>query len=277
MTTDPLPSSTTETNRGSIPAADIGRRLGALLEEPRPASLLTVVGFSSTDTTVIHRTLARPDDILLGFALPHRYGALGVIASSVISTSPDQAHQDGSLALGLNRRGDTVSMLKTSERTLTTTNPQGWLMDACLRAVALPTQSCSVAALALPIALWLDRLMVALVHHTGPPLGWSDAVDLCPTPRRWRSLDPVDLGITLGSTAQSWRTLRLAAARGAPTPVDVSSKHAAWMDDAMFARWCMGAFPDATSLRCDVDFLAPPAIAEGIEVALRAAWLAFER
>ena len=277
MTTDPLPLPEAEPSGGAISTSAISQRLGALLDEPRPSALLTVVGFSPADTTVIHRTLDRPDDILLGFELAGRYGGLGVIASSVISTSPDQAHQDGSLALGLNRSGDTVSMLKTSERTLTTTNPQGWLMDACLRAVSLPTQPCTVAALALPIALWLDRLMVALVHHSGPPLGWSDAVDLCPTPRRWRSVDPVDLGITLGSTAQSWRTLRLAAARGAPTPVDVSAKHAAWMDDAMFARWCMGAFPDTASLRCDVDFLAPPAVAEGIEVALRAAWLAFDR
>ena len=43
----------------------------------------------------------------------------------------------------------------------------------------------------------------------------------------------------------------------------------------MFARWCMGSFPDLASLRGDVAFLAPPIVAEHIEIALRAAWLAF--
>jgi hypothetical protein len=59
------------------------------------------------------------------------------------------------------------------------------------------------------------------------------------------------------------------------SPVGVTPDRARWMDDAMFARWCMGSFPDLASLRGDVEFLAPPDVAEQIEIALRSAWLAF--
>jgi len=44
------------------------------------------------------------------------------------------------------------------------------------------------------------------------------------------------------------------------------------MDDAMFARWCMGGFPDLGSLRGDVEFLASATVAENMDRALRAAW-----
>jgi len=199
---------------------------------------------------------------------------MGVVASSVVATPPRRNHHDAALAIGVNRRAQTVSLLATESGVIETKEPRGWLVDACLRAVGRTTPPCAIAPLAYPIALWLDRLMVALVtEQSSSPLMWSDAVDLCPVPQRWRSSDPVDLGTTLGSTTRSWKTLRRAAIEGVYSPAGVSPSLADWMDDAMFARWCMGSFPDVASLRCDVEFLSPAAVAERVEVALRAAWL----
>ena len=270
MATDPLPARVLPI---SVPTMQ--RRLVNALDDIEPECVLTIVGFSDAETIVLRREDAQPEDTMLGFVLPDRFSGIGVLASSIIATTPDPRHRDAALGLALNRHGDTVSMLITPETTISTRDPQGWLMDASLRAVGLATPECAASPLAFSIALWLDRLMVSLVHNDHSPLTWPDAVHLCPTPRRWRSHDPIDLGTTLGSTTQSWRALRLATAAGTTAPVGVDPAHAAWMDDAMFARWCMGAFPDVSSLRGDVEFLAPPDVAERVETTLRAAWLAF--
>ena len=174
------------------------------------------------------------------------------------------------------RSGGIVSLLATHDEVIDTRDPQGWLIDACLRAVGHSTAPSQIAALAFPIALWLDRLMVAILNATsGTSLTWSGAVELCPLPARWRSLDPGDLGTTLGSTTPSWQALRAATVQGTRSPLGISAECARWMDDPMFARWCMGSFPDVSSLRGDVEFLAPTTVAIPVEIALRAAWSAF--
>ena len=240
----------------------------------RPA--ITIVGFRGSDADVLRRGTDQPEDSMLGFLLPQKHSALGVLASSVVAIPPQRKHQDAALAIGVTRSGGIVSLLATADEVIDTKQPQGWLIDACLRAVGHPTPTCQVAALAFPVALWLDRLMVAIVNaSSGAPVTWSAAIDLCPIPGRWRSLDPVDLGITLGSTTRSWKALRAAAVQGTRSPVGITPERAQWMDDPMFARWCMGSFPDISSLRGDVEFLAPTEVAEQVEIALRAAWLAF--
>lgn len=237
---------------------------------------LTLVGFSESRTDVLRHNVDRPEDAVLEFVLPTAYDALGVLATSVVATPPQRSHRDGALAIGVGRGGDIVSLLATSDDVITTRDPQGWLIDACLRAVGLPTPRCDVSALAFPIALWLDRLMVAILNASmNAPVTWRDTVDLCPVPRRWRSVDAVDLGVTLASTTATWSNLRAAAIRGSRSPVGMTAARAAWMDDAMFARWCMGGFPDLANLRGDVEFLAPAQVAERVEITLRAAWSAF--
>lgn len=233
---------------------------------------LTIVGVHGARVEVLHRELDRPEHAMLGFVLPPHYAAVGVIASSVISSTQRRSHHDAALAIGVDRSGHVESLLATNERVVDTKEPQGWLVDACLRSLGLPTPECTVAPLSYPVALWLDRLMVALLTEpTTQPLSWPDAVRLCPVPRRWRSIDPVDLGTTLGSTTRSWKTLRQAAAQGVYCPAGISADWAAWMDDSMFARWCMGTFPDIASLRGDVEFLAPSPVADRVALALRAA------
>lgn len=240
----------------------------------RPA--ITIVGFTGSETHVLHYGVDQPEESILGFVLPQRYSALGVIASSVVATPPERKHHDAALAIGLSRVGDIISLLATDDEVIDTRDPQGWLIDACLRAVGQSTARCQIAALVFPVALWLDRLMVAILNApSGVPITWAAAVDLCPIPGRWRSLDPVDLGTTLGSTTRSWKALRAATVQGTRSPAGITPERAQWMDEPMFARWCMSSFPDVSSLRGDVEFLAPAAVAEHVEITLRAAWLAF--
>lgn len=236
----------------------------------RPA--LTVLGIGRSRAEVLRREIDRPENAILGFVLPAHYEAVGIVASSVIATGSLRAHHDAALAIGVTRSGCIRSLLATNASVIDTKEPQGWLVDACLRSLGQPAPACTIPSLSYPVALWLDRLMVALLAEpTARPLTWSDAVRLCPVPRRWRSIDPVDLGTTLGSTTRSWKTLRQAAAQGVYSPAGVSADQAAWMDDPMFARWCMGSFPDIASLQGDVEFLAPSPVAERVALALRAA------
>lgn len=265
----------------SISQAKLRRELRLRLERHlatnsfQPA--LTVIGVSRDSSDVVRHGLDQPENALLGFDLARKYSAIAVVASSVIATPPTQHHEDAALAIAVSRTDEVVSLIATPSRGVIETGaPQGWLIDACRRSVGLAAAPCDVAPLAFPIALWLDRLMVAILSDRAPdPLRWVEAVDLCPIPTAWRSADPIDLGTTLGSTTRSWRALRLATCQGAVAPVGVSARWARWMDDAMFARWCLGAFPDLANLRADVEFLAPPEVVENIELSLRAAWLAF--
>ena len=237
---------------------------------------LTVVGFRGDQVDVLRQGIDQPEDAVLELVLPHRYFAVGVLASSVVATPPKHRHQDAALAIAVPRSGPIVSLLATADAVVDTFEPQGWLIDACLRSVGRPTAPNQIPALEFPIALWLDRLMVALVNApASQPVCWTTAVRLCPIPRQWRSEDPIDLGGTLGSTTRSWDGLRNETIGGRRAPAGVTADRARWMDDAMFARWCMGSFPDVASLRGDVEFLAPAEVAENIEIALRAAWLAF--
>ncbi|MFT5267123.1 MAG: hypothetical protein ACI88C_000545 [Acidimicrobiales bacterium] len=287
MTTDssvPQPGARPDTppHASSAPASSdqLRRHLRSRLERHvrteafRPA--LTIVGFRGDVVDVLRHGTDRPEEAVLELVLPSEYSAVGVLASSVVSTPPGRSHSDAALAIGVPRSGNVVSLLATNDRVVDTKGPQGWLIDACLRSVQRPTAPCQIPALEFPIALWLDRLMVAIVNApTSEPVTWTTAVRLCPVPRRWRSDDAVELGGILGSTTQSWGALRTASAQGLRAPVDMTPDRARWMDDAMFARWCMGSFPDLASLRGDVEFLAPAEVAQGVEVALRFAWLAF--
>lgn len=251
-------------------------RLERHVDDAGIAPALTIVGFGSDDCDVLRQGIGHPEEAVLGFVLPRRYGAIGIIASSIVSAPPRNKHHDEALALGVTRTGETVSLL-TSERGIITTHAaQGWLVDAARRAVHLSTSPCDIHALSFPVALWLDRLMVAILNApSSHPVRWADAVDLCPIPGRWRSTDPIDLGATLGSTSRSWPSMRRATVAGTIAPLGMKAAWASWMDDAMYARWCMGYFPNLASLRADVEFLAPADVAEGIELTLRSAQRSF--
>jgi len=172
------------------------------IEAVIPAPTIAAFGIDGKHYELLRLGVDRPEDAVLGLQLPSRFGALGVIATSVIATPPKRTLQDAALALGVTRTSQTVSLLATSDGPSTTTlNPQGWLIDACRRAVGLPTPPCSIAPVAFPIALWLDRLMVSVLNEQHPPTTWSDAVALCHA----RFGDTVVVTVATGNDL--WRTV----------------------------------------------------------------------
>jgi len=74
----------------------------------------------------------------------------------------------------------------------------------------------------------------------------------------------------------TWPGLRRAGVAGDPLPVPISPADAAWMDDGMFSRWTLGFFPDLDDLRSDIEFLAPPGVADAIARVVHAAHRSFQ-
>lgn len=231
--------------------------------------LLVVVGHINNTSSVLRTAALHPENALIGFTLPQQFEALTVLAPSVLTSAHSPRHRPGSLAVRMARNGDTDTQIAYSDGSVARANaPQGWLIDACRRSLGLATRPAGSPPSDLAAVLWLDRLMTALVRG---PLDWSTAAALAPVPSRWRSTDPTQVGIMLANNLPSWPAMRRAMACGEPGPVQLPRPWAQWMDDGMFARWCLGSFPDLDALRADVEFLAPSAVADGVEQALLAA------
>jgi hypothetical protein len=156
-----------------------------------------------------------------------------------------------------------------------TAEPDGWLVDACRRAVGLATAPNIEHPLHLVLALWLDRVLVELAscHRV---LRWADAALLAPMAEPDRCPTPPALGAAFASQSRGWARLRFAAASGQPVVVPIESAHAAWMDTPMFARWCLGFFPDLNDLRNDLAFLATGELTAQIEASIESAFAAFD-
>ena len=74
------------------------------------------------------------------------------------------------------------------------------------------------------------------------------------------ALSPDDIGIRARELCRngSWSRLRGAVASGEMPHSSITSEQAAWMDDSMFARWCLAAFPDTGELTDQLSELLPP-------------------
>lgn len=231
--------------------------------------LLVVLGHINDTSSVLRTAALHPENALLGFTLPLQFDALTVIAPSVLTSARAPRHRAGSLAVRMERSGETETQIAYADGSVSHADaPQGWLVDACRRALGLATSPAAAPPSDLAAVLWLDRLMTTLVRE---PLDWATAAALAPIPARWRTADPTQVGIMLARNLPSWPAMRRAMACGEPGPVQLPRPWARWMDDGMFARWCLGSFPDLDALRADVEFLAPPSVADGVQQALRAA------
>ena len=72
-------------------------------------------------------------------------------------------------------------------------------------------------------------------------------------------LSPGDIGTRAKELCRngSWSRLRGAVASGEMPHSSITSEQAAWMDDSMFARWCLAAFPDNNELAGRLGELLP--------------------
>lgn len=231
---------------------------------------LIVAGYSDVTSEIIGHGFAPAHDAIFGLRLAPRFDAVAAFARSVIS-SPDGRFRDGWCAVAVDRGGIATSLLAIDGgEPHQTSTPDGWLVDACRRAVGHRTAGQVEHPVHLFLALWLDRLLVELTASSRG-LRWSDAVALAPAPGHRRSIDPSTVGTAIAGRTTSWSSLRAATALGGRLPVPVAPDHAAWMDTPMFARWCLGFFPDVSDLRNDIGFLATAELAAQVEQTISAA------
>ena len=73
-------------------------------------------------------------------------------------------------------------------------------------------------------------------------------------------LSPEDIGTRARELCRngSWSRLRGAVASGEMPHSSITSEQAAWMDDSMFARWCLAAFPESNELAVRLGELLTP-------------------
>ena len=128
-----------------------------------------------------------------------------------------------------------------------------WDDEASRYEVSLQAQSLgSIAA--------LDWPSLAKLH---PLIEESDPAESDPAesdPAQSDALSPEDIGIRARELCRngSWSRLRGAVASGEMPHSSITSEQAAWMDDSMFARWCLAAFPDTGELTEQLNELLPP-------------------
>jgi hypothetical protein len=207
-----------------------------------------------------------PLDLLLGFDAPAHWWALGVSScgrqhpidgdgrvvrsaesSRVrITVLIDRSGQGA----GLLRRGDDLTALPGP--------PDGTVADACRRALGLATAPPPPTTVGLWTRCWLDRMVDALAPAGGAgadpcPPTWRDLTRLHPASSvaatRWSGLglgpDADALADATRALADAWPWGRL---RADPAVVDIpgpvpDGRLVAWMDDGMWARWLLAAFP----------------------------------
>ena len=106
----------------------------------------------------------------------------------------------------------------------------------------------------------LDWSSLAKLH---PLIEESETAESNPAesdPAQSDVLSPEDIGIRARELCRngSWSRLRGAVASGEMPHSSITSEQAAWMDDSMFARWCLAAFPDTGDLTDQLSELLPP-------------------
>ena len=222
-----------------------------------------------------------PLDLLLGFVAPVHWWALGVSSTGLqhpigddgrVVRSTDSPRVRVTVLIdrsgrgaGLLRRGDELTALPG--------RPDGTVADACRRALGLGTAPPPPTTVGLWTLCWLDRVVDALAESggagggLGPPT-WRDLTRLHPASSvaamRWSGLglgpDADALAHATRALAEAWPWARL---RADPAVMDVpgplpDARVAAWMDDGMWARWLLAAFPaldDLVEAACSL--LAP--------------------
>lgn len=155
--------------------------------------------------------------------------------------------------------------------------PTGRLVDVCHRALDLPTRPAPPDTAELWLLSWLDLLM-ARALGVEPPRTWAEAARVHPVLQLLEAAgrppaDPVRIGVAelgrmglaLGG-ARSWSDLRSATSRGEWSAQGLTSEHAAWMDDGMFARWVTGEFLAVPLYLEELDQALPAPIARKVEM-----------
>lgn len=234
-------------------------------------------------------------ETLFGFAAPPSWDALIVVAHGRAYCDGEE-EDDVTVGYGLGRNGEEVSVLhRKTEVLVSTLSAEGRVLDCCRRAFGMSTPPAQEGIVELFIASWLGRIFRAAGGDTSDwsdeASRWGDeASQQVPSEQSlesvaaldWHSLailhplieesdtaesntaesdilSPEDIGARARELCRngSWSRLRGAVASGEMPHSSITSEQAAWMDDSMFARWCLAAFPDSNELAGRLGDLLP--------------------
>ena len=254
------------------------RRLTELVKElssPNKHDVLPlVVGVSDleSDTVSLHIPEKAPEDVvetLFGFVAPPSWEGLIVVAHGR-AYCEGEVEDHVTIGYGLGRGGEEVSVLRRkTEVMVSTLSAEGRVLDCCRRAFGLSTPPAQEGIVELFIAAWLGRIFKAAggeaadigdaADRTGEAVDWPSLLKLHPLIEGEHRLSPIEVGAQARELCRngSWGRLRNAVETGEMPHSSITSEAAAWMDDSMFARWCLAAFPDSNELADSLGEMLP--------------------
>ncbi|HEX5367451.1 MAG TPA: hypothetical protein VFW63_12410 [Acidimicrobiales bacterium] len=232
-----------------------------------------------------------PYAALQGGVAPPHWQALGVCAEAWATGATGT--DDAVVTLLIGRDGCSACLLRR-DRAVTSLpgRPDGTVADACRRALGLPTAPPPGPSLLLWTSCWLDRVVEAAADRVPPRSpSWSAVARLhpaaapaAPAGPAWRPAGgagspgpavpgPAALVVAGARLAEAWPWDRL---RAEPAVVDVpggppGAATSAWMDDGMWARHVLAAYPSLDDLVAAARALVAPVAADGIELVVAAA------
>ncbi len=205
---------------------------------------------------------------LVGWWAPVHWRAVGVIGPATVHCGGEP--QEAGMALLVHRSGATsVSIaLDGAPRPLDVDGAVGRLVDACRRALRLPTPPLRTPPAAWFAQRWLDELVAALAGGEAPD--WGAAARLHPLSRLVEAPGDLEALARHPAARASWEDLRLTVALGHGDATAPEARLAAWMDAPMFGRWLLDARPPLDELAAAVADLAPPVVAQRVAATLPA-------
>jgi hypothetical protein len=181
---------------------------------------------------------------LAGFRAPPQWRAFGVVAPAQARRLDDARPPSRvTIAVLASRDGTTVSAL---DGLATPDEPgEGRLLDACLRVLDLPTAPPQHSTALWSALHWLDAVLATVL-----------AADLGERPS-WAELAALDVASAYAT--RPWRDARDACAVGRLGVPGIDPAAAEWMDDGMFSREAISAYPPMLEMLTDLDALLPAA------------------
>ena len=171
----------------------------------------------------------------------------------------DNRRRAGLLAWSVDRLGRSLALFRdeTVGGIETLSAVAGTLLDASLRALALPTRPCLSPTVWFPDGVFLHRVSRLLARRGGPCArrrpGWDSLSVLYPLNDTGEPLSPclTRFRRQYFHAANTWSSLRLGVAGLPPAAPAVlpglTPQVAGWLDDGAFARWVLSRVPDVPS------------------------------
>jgi hypothetical protein len=213
-------------------------------------------------------------DALLGFTAPPAWHVIGAVSEGTAHPLDGGVPQTARVIHLVSRQGESASVVRLLgdddvQVDASAGPPDGRLDEVCRRVLALPTAPPESSPQALWASTWLDRVLARSAGSgtRAAALSWADVAALHPAVTVIAPDDPAlaaeagdhleEMGNAL-VLAFGWGALRARCAAGEWPVPGIPPSLAAWMDDGMFARWAMFAYPALDVLFDDLDVLLAP-------------------